>query len=317
MSKYKEIDLSKVRDYSIADRQSKVNLDTLAKPVHAGGSFSGFLDSLPQSLKAADLKALVSKIHHAKEKGRPILVMMGAHLIKTGISPILIDLMKNGFVQGIAMNGAGAIHDTEMAYFGSTSEDVAEALKDGSFGMVKETSGILNRTLSRKESESLGFGEAIGQRISDEAPDHASISILAHAYQLSIPVTVHVALGTDIVHQHPSANGEAIGRASLRDFRIFCNLVSGLGDGGVLLSFGSAVLMPEVFLKALTVARNIHGPIQNFTTANFDMIRHYRPENNIVRRPTQNNGTGYVFTGHHEIMLPLLAAALKERCKAK
>ncbi|NQT23928.1 hypothetical protein HQ585_01085 [candidate division KSB1 bacterium] len=311
MGRYNEIPIDKVKTYSIQKRQSKVDFKALAKPVTPDCSFDTFFDSLPEILSSKDLKELIGHIVQAKKNGKPILVMMGAHVIKTGLSPILIDLMELGLIQGVAMNGAGAIHDTELAYFGQTSEDVASTLKTGEFGMAKETGDLLNETISAALSNNLGFGEAMGQRILKDNPDHADLSMQAQAYKLEIPVTIHVAVGTDIVHQQPSANGSAIGETSLRDFRIFSDLVSQLHDGGVVLLFGSAVILPEVFLKALTVARNVHGSITNFYTASFDMIRHYRPDVNVVQRPTQDGGKGYQFVGQHELLIPLFAVGLK------
>jgi hypothetical protein len=232
-------------------------------------------------------------------------------VIKVGLNPVIIDLMGKGVIQGIAMNGAGTIHDVELAYFGQTSEEVSDSLDEGLFGMAQETGDLINQTTHHAYEKKWGLGEAIGERILREKPEYYNISLLAHAYQLDIPVTVHVALGTDIVHQHPSANGAAIGEVSLRDFRIWAELVSRLNEGGVLLLFGSSVILPEVFLKALTVARNVKGRVNHFTTANFDMLQHYRPTMNVIQRPTQKGGKGYQFTGHHEIMIPLLAAAIK------
>lgn len=311
MSKYKRIDIRRVKTISIDSRDSKVTPSFMAKPVFPEGGFQEFWDSLPNILKAADLRSLVDHIVRAKTRKKPVLVMMGAHVIKTGLNPVLIDLMDAGVIQGIAMNGAGAVHDTELAYFGKTSEDVAAALQNGTFGMARETGALLNETLEHTEPDSLGFGEAMGRRICRDNPSHAACSLLGRAYQMDIPVTVHVAVGTDIVHQHPSADGARIGEASLRDFHLFCHLVSQIDDGGVVLLFGSAVILPEVFLKALTVARNIHGAVDNFITANFDMIHHYRPRMNVVERPTQKQGHGFSFIGHHEIMIPLLAAGIR------
>jgi hypothetical protein len=315
MSKYQAIDLGKIKTSTIKNRKSKVRLDQLATPHAVSGSFSEFWKSLPASLAVNDLRTLVDRIASARQNEKPVLVMMGAHVVKVGLNPILVDLMHEGVIQSIAMNGAGAIHDTELAYFGTTSEDVAEALKDGSFGMAGETASILNEAARHGLKEQLGFGEALGQRIIEDQPPHARLSILGEAFRSNIPVTVHVAVGTDIVHQHPSADGAAIGAVSHRDFKIWAHQVSWIGDGGVVLLFGSSVVLPEVFLKALTVARNINGKIENFTTANFDMIRHYRPRVNVIERPIQGKGSGYDFVGHHEIMIPLLAAAVKERLK--
>ena len=313
MSQYEEVRLDNIRTLSIKDRKSKVDIGGLAMPFKTGGSFGDFWNGLPECLAASKLKELVGLTAEAVRLKKPVLVMMGAHVIKTGLSLVVVDLMERGIITGLALNGAGAIHDTELAYWGKTSEDVAATLGDGSFGMVKETADILNGTVREGVTAGLGFGEAIGKRIADENPPFAAQSILGRAYQTGVPVTVHVALGTDIVHQHPSADGAAIGETSLRDFRIFCRLVSDLGDGGVVLLFGSTVILPEVFLKALTVARNLKGEIGRFATANFDMNRHYRPIANVVERPNLANGKGMNFTGHHEIMIPLLAAALIEK----
>lgn len=311
MGRYKEIPVDRVKTYSIQDRQSKVVFNSLAKPVGPDCSLDEFFDSLPDILSSKDLKELIGHIVSAKKNGKPILVMMGAHVIKTGLSPVLIDLIELGLIQGIAMNGAGAIHDTELAFFGKTSEDVAAALSTGEFGMAKETGDLLNETVLSALSNELGFGEAVGKRILKDNPDHVDLSLLAQAYKFEVPVTVHVAIGTDIVHQHPNANGAAIGEASLRDFRIFAGLVSRLDQGGIVLLFGSAVILPEVFLKALTVARNVCGSVTDFYTVSFDMIRHYRPSVNVLQRPTQDGGKGYQFVGQHEILIPLFAAGLK------
>jgi len=316
MSKYQEIDLSRVRTVSVRGRKSKVRKEDSAGCVEPGATFADFWKSLPSILAAGDLKVLVERIAAAVKSRKPVLLLAGAHVIKVGLSPVIVRLMEEGILKGIALNGAGAIHDAELAYFGHTSEDVSTALRDGRFGMAKETADLLNRTVAEGCGEKLGFGEAMGRRILADSPPNVRLSLLAQAYRLNIPVTVHVAPGTDIVHQHPSADGAAIGEASLRDFRIFAELVSRLHDGGVALLFGSAVILPEVFLKALTVARNIHKRVDHFTTANFDMIRQYRPTVNVVERPTLDGGTGYQFTGHHEILFPLLAAAVLETLAA-
>jgi hypothetical protein len=316
MSRYREIDLGKVKTVSILKRQSKVRREEVAGCVEPGASFSDFWKSLPSILASGDLKDLAVGISGAVKRGKPVLLLAGAHVIKVGLSPLIIRLMERGVLSGIALNGAGAIHDAELSYFGHTSEDVTAALRDGRFGMARETADILNQTVREGCRERLGFGEALGRRILSDGPPNARLSILAQAYRLNVPVTVHAALGTDIVHQHPSADGAAIGEASLRDFRIFAGLVSGLHRGGVVLLFGSAVILPEVFLKALTVARNVHKRVDHFTTASFDMISHYRPRMNVVLRPNQEGGVGYQFTGHHEILFPLLAAAVLETLAA-
>ncbi|MBN1894799.1 hypothetical protein JW906_09905 [bacterium] len=315
MSRYREIDVSRVRTGSVGRRKSRVEAASMSRPLETGSPFVSFLDSLPDVLAARDFRELAGRIVLAVQKKRPVLVMAGAHVIKTGLSPVLIDMMENRMIQGIAFNGACAVHDVELAYFGKTSEDVAASLKTGRFGMARETGELLNLTVKQGVLRKQGFGEAIGKRIHEEKPPFGRLSILGNAYRLGIPITVHVALGTDIVHQHPNADGAAIGELSLRDFRIWAELVSGIHNGGVVLLFGSAVILPEVFLKALTVARNVKGPVRNFTTASFDMIRHYRPRVNVVERPNQQDGKGYSFVGHHEIMIPLLAAAVKEGLK--
>jgi len=312
MSRYREFDLKKIKTTSIRQRKSKIEVSQSAQPVSPGDSFVHFWESLPDVLAGRDLRHLVEAIVRAVDSKKPVLVMMGAHVIKVGLSPVINDLVENGIIQGLAMNGAGAIHDVELAYFGRTSEDVSRSLKNGRFGMARETAELLNHTVQNGNKKELGFGEALGKRIVEDHPEHHDLSILGRAYQRDIPVTVHVAMGTDIVHQHPSADGNAIGEASLRDFRIWTDGVSRIGNGGVVLLFGSSVILPEVFLKALTVARNVVGDITHFTTANFDMIRHYRPCVNLVDRPTREGGEGYTVMGHHEIMIPLLAAAVKE-----
>lgn len=311
MSRYPEIDLSKVTLTSIAQRQSKVQLGALAKPVEAGASFAQWWDSLPQFLAADDLKAVALAVAQARKAGKPVIVMMGAHVIKVGLSPVLIDLMRQGMITTLALNGAGVIHDVELSLFGATSEDVAANLADGTFGMVKETGEFINGTIKAGAKAGLGLGEALGKALVERPAPNLEISLLGQAYQLNLPVTVHVAVGTDIIHQQPSADGAAIGEASLRDFRILARQAADLGGGGVVLNLGSAVILPEVFLKALTVARNLGYPARDFTTANFDMIQHYRPRVNVVSRPTLGGGRGYTITGHHEIMIPLLALGIK------
>lgn len=309
---YDEIDLGKVTTYSTATRQSKVTTSLEAVPSPAGITMRSFLKNLPAVLKANDLKAIAKAIVEARNLKKPIIAMLGGHIIKTGCSPVLADLAKNGFITHFASNGSACIHDTELARFGHTSEDVATQLEDGSFGMAKDTADRVNSASKRASAGNEGFGEAAGAMLIEENAPYADRALLANAYKLEIPYTLHVALGTDIVHQHPGASGAAIGEASLRDFRIFAATVSKLGDGGVVLNLGSAVVMPEVFLKALSVARNINGKIINFTTANFDMIQHYRPSVNVVNRPVISGGNGYSITGHHEIMIPLLAAVIHE-----
>lgn len=312
MSRYPQVDLSGVKRYSIRRRHSKVQHESLARPHRTGCSFREFLQSLPDILVARDFQEFVQRIAAARRNEKPVIFMMGAHVIKVGMSPIVADLMHQGVLTCLAMNGAGIIHDTELFLFGQTSEEVAEGLADGTFGMALETGQFINAAILEGHEQQLGLGEAVGRKLQQQGPQNANVSLLATAYALGIPATVHVAVGTDIIHQHPDANGEAIGATSFRDFKIFAAQVAEINSGGVVINFGSNVVLPEVFLKALTVARNLHGTIADFYTANFDMLQHYRPQVNVVQRPTLQGGKGYNFTGHHEIMLPLLAAAIKE-----
>ncbi|MDX9754828.1 MAG: hypothetical protein RBU29_12760 [bacterium] len=304
------MDISKLKRYSLFDRKSLVQGEFPAPPPGLSPSFLSFWQALPSSLKARDLKGLVTALRDAQTKAKPIIWMMGAHAIKTGLSPWLIDAMKQGWITHLAMNGACVIHDFELALCGNTSEDVAEALADGSFGMARETGATLNQWINQAAAQDVGLGEFVGQQIACSTFVHKERSLLANAYHQKVTVSVHVALGTDIIHHHPEARGEAIGKTSLQDFHSFCEMVSRIGEGGVVINMGSAVVLPEVFLKALTVARNLCGPVKNFTTANFDMIQQYRPNENVVRRPVLEGGKGYSFTGHHELMIPLLIMGL-------
>jgi hypothetical protein len=274
------------------------------------------IQRLPNILAASDLKEIISAVVSARRNGRPVLIALGAHVIKVGLSPLLIDLMEKGIVTQIAMNGAGIIHDFELALIGQTSEDVAAELEDGTFGMAEETAVDLNRAVTDGVKEGLGIGESVGKMIQSGEFPNRSFSILAAAVRLGIPATVHVALGTDIIHMHPSADGGAIGEGSLIDFHRLTEGVAGL-EGGVYFNIGSAVLLPEVFLKALTVARNLGHTVSDFTVVNMDFIQHYRPLTNVVRRPTQKKGKGFSLTGHHEIMLPLLAAGILAEMEKK
>ncbi|MFO7891801.1 MAG: hypothetical protein R6V04_15850 [bacterium] len=316
MGKYKEIDLTKIKSISIDKRKSKVSLDQNAHPVLPGSSFKEFWDSLPNVLKSKDLRELAHKITLAVKNSSPVILMMGAHVIKTGLNPVIIDLMENGVIQGLVMNGACCIHDVELAFFGKTSEHVSVNLKNGTFGMVKETADIINTIARKGYQNSMGFGEAAGKTIQEKEPSYMSNSIIGQAYKLGIPVTIHVALGTDIVHQHPSCEGSAIGDISMRDFRILANMISKFDNNSVVLLFGSAVILPEVFVKALSIARNISGKIKGFTTACFDMKDHYRVNENVLKRPVSDGGKSYKITGHHEIMIPLFAAVIKEKLDA-
>jgi hypothetical protein len=310
MASYPEpLDFSGLHTYSVHGRHSKVSVNDFAAPVHPGMTVRQLLASLPAQLAGVDFPDLVSRIATARRQQRPVILGMGAHVIKVGLNPILIDLMRRGIITAIALNGAGIIHDTEIAMVGRTSEEVADVLGAGAFGAAKETGEVLNGAINDGAAQGIGIGLAVGSTLLANNFPHNDQSLLAMAAQLGVPVTVHVAMGTDIIHIHPSANGAAIGQAGHHDFRLFCRLVSEL-EGGVYLNVGSAVLLPEVFLKALTVVRNLGHQVKRFTTANFDFIRHYRPATNVVHRPTLEGGKGFNFTGHHELMLPLLAAAV-------
>jgi len=306
------LDLTGVRTYPLAERKSKVALADFGQPHAPGGSVATFLSSLPRTLGGETLRALVADVVRARSLGKPIVWGLGAHVLKVGLSPILIDLMERGFVTGLALNGAGIVHDFELAVAGHTSEDVAEGLGTGEFGMARETGEEVNRAIVEGDRDGLGLGAAVGRYLEDRRPPHLGVSLLAAAWRLRKPATVHVALGTDIVHMHPACDPAAVGRATHLDFRILAGQVARFGGGGVYLNVGSAVLLPEVFLKAVTVARNLGHDLTDFATANLDFIQSYRPNTNVVQRPTRGVGRGYSLTGHHEILVPLLAAALVE-----
>lgn len=308
--KYERVDLNEVRTYPVSRRENKERVGKTARPLQADASVKDLLDSLPHVLAADILRRVAERMAAARQAKRPVLMMMGGHVIKCGLSPIVIDLMKNGIVTAVAMNGAASIHDFEMAMQGETSEDVAKAINDGSFGMAEETGALMNEAISRGAQESLGMGEAIGKAITEHGFPYADVSILAQAYTMGIPATVSVAIGTDIIHQHPKADGAALGTTSHRDFRLLASVIADL-EGGVVLNVGSAVVLPEVFLKALSVARNLGNKVEHFTAVDMDMIGHYRPRVNVLDRPTQLGGEGYRLIGHHEIMVPLLAATVK------
>jgi len=314
MSKYAHgpLDFSGLKTIPIQARGGKVRVEDFAKP-YTGGGVAAFLESLPHILAADSFRAVVERVVSARAKKKMILWGLGGHVIKCGLAPILSDLMRRGFATGFVMNGAAAIHDFEIAIAGHTSEDVEAVLPDGRFGAAEETGREMNEALNGADPKH-GFGEALGRRLEKIAdPKFASSSLLCEAYRAAIPVTVHVAIGTDTPHTHPAAQGAAIGRASHHDFRLLCSLVREMNDGGVYLNVGSAVVLPEVFLKAVSVVRNLGNPLANFTTVNFDFLQHYRPKLNVVERPhAGSGGKGYSITGHHEIMIPLLAAALIE-----
>jgi len=306
---YEEFDLSGVRTYPLASRQSKARVEDFARPYEKGSGVGAWIDRLPNILAGADFKAVVSRLQRAKREDGGIIWGFGAHVIKTGLSPILVDLMRRGYVSALATNGAGLIHDFEIALAGATSEDVDSALGPGLFGMATETGAELNQAINDGVEQGLGLGQAAGRHLLQRRPPHLAHSLFATAAELDIPVTVHVALGTDIIHMHPDASGAAIGEGSLRDFRFFVSSVSRL-EGGVFINCGSAVILPEVFLKAVALARNAGGTLDGLTTVNLDFLRHYRPQTNVVTRPTAGVGRGYSLVGHHEILIPLLAAAL-------
>ena len=306
---YQEFDLSAVRTYPLASRRSKAHAADFATVPGAGNGARRLVESLPDILAGADFKAIVAALRTARDSDRGIVWGLGAHVLKTGLSPVLIGLMERGYVSALATNGAGVIHDFELALGGATSEDVDEALGPGRFGLAEETGRLLNGAITDGVARGRGFGQAVVEYLQHTAPPHAGVSVLCAAGRLAIPVTVHVAIGTDIIHMHPAASGAAIGEGSLRDFRYLVSSVAQLA-GGVYLNCGSAVILPEVFLKAVALARNQGHPLDGLTTVNIDFIRHYRAQTNVVSRPVAGIGHGYTLIGHHEILLPLLAAAL-------
>ena len=316
MSRHREADLSAVNTHSIEDRPSKVHLSDVASTFEPDQSFRTFLDALPGQFAGPDLRELARRIASSHRAGLPVIAMFGGHVIKCGLGPLLIDLVHRGIVTHLATNGSGAIHDLELAWFGKTSEDVATRLDDGTFGFARETAEIFGRAARRAGDESIGLGEALAMDVSGGAP-HAASSVLACADEKGIPLTVHVSLGAEIVHQHPELDGAALGESSLRDFRILASSVGDLVGGGVVLNIGSSVILPEVFLKSLTVARNLGADAHGFATADLDMIRHYRPMENVVRRPVRTGGWGVHLTGHHEIMIPLLYGAIRAEVEAR
>jgi hypothetical protein len=318
MSRYAQgpIDLSQLKTVSLRERGGKVKTADFATPYGEGSGVAGLIASLPHLLAADHFRAVVDAIVKAREQGRAILWGMGGHVIKCGLAPVLLDLMRRGLVTGFVLNGAAAIHDFEIALAGHTSEDVEAVLPDGRFGSAEETGREMNRAIVEGDVDELGMGEALGRALDGlgESVACPEASLLLNAYRAGVPVTVHVAVGTDTPHTHPAASGAAIGSATHRDFRLFCNLVTGLDRGGIYLNTGSAVLLPEVFLKAVSTVRNLGYPLAEFTTANFDFLQHYRPRLNVVERPhAEAGGKGYAITGHHELMIPLLAAALIEK----
>jgi hypothetical protein len=315
MSRYRihPFEFTGLRTVPLAERGGKVRTESFASPNPNNAGVRSLVDSLPHILAADSFRGVLEAIERAHASGKPIIWGLGGHVIKTGLAPVLVDLMTRGFATAFAMNGAAAIHDFEIALAGSTSEDVEAVLPDGTFGVAEETGREMNRAISAAADDT-GMGEALGRALQQLAkPEFAAMSLLHQAYRASVPVTVHVAIGTDTPHTHPDCEGAALGRATHRDFRLFCSLVRELNDGGVYLNVGSAVVLPEVFLKAVSAIRNLGHPLRDFTTVNFDFLQHYRPRANVVERPhAQSGGRGFSITGHHEIMIPLLAAALRE-----
>jgi hypothetical protein len=311
MSRYKQFEIDQVKDYPLDSRPSKVDVQSFAAPL-TQDSYSAFVRSLPRILAADQLRLLATLIQEARRRRKPIIWAFGGHVIKVGLAPILIDLMAQGFVTSLATNGAGIIHDFEIALSGHTSEDVERDIRDGSFGMARETGELLNRAICEGARDEKGIGESAGSLLDGYAGvRHPECSVILQAFRRGIPLTAHIAIGTDIIHNHPAASGEALGKGSFIDFRILTQAVSELGDGGVFLNLGSAVIIPEVLLKAVAIVRNSGKTLERFTTANLDFIQHYRPTQNVVKRPVGESGTGIALTGHHEIMVPLLAAMLR------
>jgi hypothetical protein len=311
-----------ISTYPLETRKSKVSAAMFGKPMDGSENILGFMAKLPHVLAGDNLRALIRAILYARASAKPIIWGLGGHVIKVGLGPIINDLMQSGFVTGIAMNGSAAIHDFEVALRGATSEEVEEQIGEGRFGMARETGEYMNAAIEKSVVDEIGMGEGLGSFINsgeDKAIgfSHRSASILAEAYSRSIPVTIHVAIGTDIIHAHPGTSGKALGEATYRDFRLFCTMTKELDSGGVFLNVGSAVVLPEVFLKAVSVVRNLGHRLEEFTTANLDFIQHYRPTQNVLKRPTQNSGQAIALTGHHEIMVPLIAAALKGSLEIK
>ena len=317
MSRYKKqpLEFGALKTVPLAERGGKVRIEDFAKPYPAGGGVSKWLESLPAILAGPSFRAVVDALASARAAGKPILWGLGGHVIKVGLAPVLIDLAARGYATAFAMNGAAAIHDFEIALAGHTSEDVEAVLPDGRFGTAEETGREMNIAIARGAAGSKGIGEALGARLEEIAnPSHGESSLLLQCWRRAIPVTVHVAVGTDTPHTHPSVDAKALGYGTHRDFRLFCALIAEMNAGGVYINIGSAVMLPEVFLKAVSVVRNLGRPLAGFTTANFDFLNHYRPRVNVVERPhAGSDGHGYSIIGHHELMIPLLAAALIER----
>jgi hypothetical protein len=308
---YRPLDPTKIKRYSAKARKSIVSVRGAALPHKEGASLRDFVRSLPDALAARDMREVAAAIANACRSERPVILGMGAHPLKVGLSPVIIDLMRRGIISALACNGACIVHDFEIAFMGQTSEDVASELDDGSFGMAQETGSMLNEAVNAGVRDGHGIGRAAGAFIHSSQFPHRQMSIFGEAFARGIPATVHIAIGSDILHMHPEADGCLMGEGSLRDFKLFASVVADL-EGGVYINLGSAVLLPEVFLKAIALARNLGHRVEAFTTVNMDFVQHYRPRENVLRRPTQARGKGFALTGHHEIMFPLLAAMVCE-----
>lgn len=305
------LELNDVKTYPIASRSSKVKLADFAQPVSAEASLNDFVSSLPNVLAAQSLRKIAERMRRAKDLGKPIIWGIGGHVIKTGLAPLIIDLMKRGYVSAIAANGSVLVHDAEIALIGSTSEDVDATLSEGAFGGAEETGNLLNRAAQAGAADQIGLGEAVGRGLTAMKPQHRNYSLLCAAYEARVPFTIHLTIGGDIAHFHPTADGASLGATTHTDFKLLAEIVRRMDGGGVYLNIGSAVVLPEVFLKCVTLVRNLGHPFSNITTANFDFIQSYRPQTNVVRRPTEKGaGEGFSITGHHELTIPLLAAML-------
>jgi hypothetical protein len=306
---FQQINFDEIKTYKLAERPSKVAVKNFAEPIDESDTLRNFLAKLPDVLAVKSYKEIAYQIRRAKKLQKPIVWGIGGHVVKTGLAPVIIDLMKKGFVSAIASNGSVLVHDTEIALAGFTSEDVEATLESGNFGAAKETGEMLNSAAKQGRDNGIGLGEAMGKEILQANPPCAEFSLLCEAYRQKVPFTAHLAIGTDIGHFHASCDGAALGSTSHADFKLFCSIVKELNGGGVYLNIGSAVILPEIFLKAVTVVRNLGFSLEDFTTANFDFIQNYRPNTNVVRRPTANGaGRGFSITGHHEFTIPLLAA---------
>jgi deoxyhypusine synthase len=308
---FQPLDFAAVKTYELASRPSKVTVADFAEPIAEGDSLKDFLEKLPNILAVRSLREIAAQIRRARALNKPIVWGIGGHVVKTGLAPVIIDLMRRGFVTAITSNGSVLVHDTEIAIAGFTSEDVDATLGKGDFGAARETGEILNAAAKNAAKENLGLGEAMGRELKAQNPPNAESSLLCQAYEHKVPFTAHLAIGADIGHFHSSCDGAALGAATHTDFKLFCAIVKEMNEGGVYLNLGSAVVLPEIFLKAVTVVRNLGFPLKGLTTANFDFIQSYRPNTNVVRRPTADGaGRGFSITGHHELMIPLLAAQI-------